>query len=68
MWWIRTHTKATAGRVVPDHDNNIDDDLYKELQYEEGIAFDNDEDIVKEVTPNEDDSQYDMPEGTPSTT
>jgi hypothetical protein len=30
-------TKVAAGQVVPDHDNNIDDDPYKGLQYEEVI-------------------------------
>jgi hypothetical protein len=58
-------TKVAASQVVPDYDNDISDDPYEGLQYEEGTAFDDNGDIVKEVTPNEDDPQYDMSEGIP---
>jgi hypothetical protein len=57
-------TKVAAGQVVPDHDNNIGDP-YEGLRYEEDTAFDDNKDIIKEVTPDEDDPQYNMSEGTP---
>jgi hypothetical protein len=43
-------TKVAASQVVPDHDKNIDNDPYEGLWYEEGTVFDDNEDIVKEVT------------------
>jgi hypothetical protein len=47
--------------VVPDHDNNIDNDPHEGLQWEESIAFDKNKDIVKEVTTDEDYPQYNVP-------
>jgi hypothetical protein len=58
-------TKVATSQVVPDHNNNIDDDPYKGLQYEEDTVFDDDGDIIKDVTPDEDDPRYDIPEGIP---
>jgi hypothetical protein len=46
---------VVAGQVIPDNNDNVKEDPYEGLEYEECIAFNADDIIIKEVTPDEDD-------------